>query len=175
MKTFSCLVTGPAGAGKSTVVNLLAKELERSVVVEADTLKRMIKGGYARPWPHDDEVNLQTALAAKGACDLTKNFLDKNFSVFIADVVGLTDLNGYYKQMENLPFKVFLLLPSKEVNVQRDADRKDKTLGDRVLELNDAFLETAGKGNWHVIDSSNQTAEQTRDEILALLEVDFRD
>ncbi len=170
MKTFTCLITGPAGAGKTTVTNLLAKELGRSVVIEVDVLKKMVKSGYVKEWPYNNEVALQTALGVKNACDMAKNFMNEGFNVFIDDVVGITDLNGYYKHLDELPFKTFLLLPNKEVNKERDANREDKTIGDRVLELNDAFAKKADKGNWHIIDSSNQTAEQTKDEIFSLLE-----
>lgn len=169
MKTFTCLITGPAGAGKTTITNLLAKEFDKSVVIEVDVLKKMVKGGYVKEWPYNDEVAVQTALGVKNACDMAKNFMDKGFNVFIDNVVGITDLNGYYKHLDELPFKVFLLLPNKEVNKERDTNRENKTIGDRVLELNDAFVKRADKGNWHIVDSSNQTAEQTKNEILSLL------
>ncbi len=68
-KAFVCLITGPMGTGKSSVSNALAKKFERSAVIEVDKLRGMIKGGFVRPSPYTDEVDLQLSLSAKNACD----------------------------------------------------------------------------------------------------------
>lgn len=95
--------------------------------------------------------------------------MDNKFTVFIDNVVGITDLNLYYKHLDGIPFKVFLLLPNTVVNLKRDRERNDKTVGERVLEVHNALVRKADMGNWHIIDSSYQTAEQTKDEIFSLL------
>ena len=64
-KPFICLTTGPAGSGKSSVSKELVKKFERSAVIEVDILRHMIKGGYIKPWPHTEEVDLQLSLSAK--------------------------------------------------------------------------------------------------------------
>jgi len=165
-KAFICLITGPAGSGKSSVSKALASKFERSAVIEVDTLRRMIKGGYARPWPHNEEVELQLSLSAKNACDMATNLLEKGFSVFIDDVVGKKLLEQYSNFFQNKNFKAFLLMPSLESLLRRFDDRgNDKELRERTIELHKRFSEKKDKLNWQIIDSSEQTLEETTEQI----------
>lgn len=107
--TFICLITGPAGSGKSSVSKALASKFERSAVIEVDALREMIKGGYVRPWPYNEEVDLQLSLSTKNACDMATNLLEKGFNVFIDDVVGRKLLEQYSNFFKDKDFKVFLL------------------------------------------------------------------
>jgi deoxyadenosine/deoxycytidine kinase len=82
-ETFVCLITGPAGAGKSSVSKALAEKFERSAVIEVDTLRHMIKGGYVRPFPAMRKLICNFLSSAKNACDVASNLLEKDFTVFI--------------------------------------------------------------------------------------------
>jgi len=53
-----CLITGPAGAGKSSVSKLLATKFPKSAVVDVDHIRAMVVGGYVKPWPYTEEVEL---------------------------------------------------------------------------------------------------------------------
>lgn len=165
-KTFVCLVTGPAGSGKSSTSKALAEKFERSAVIEVDTLKKMIKGGYVREWPYNDEVELQLSLSAKNACDMANNFLEKGFTVFIDDVVGKKLLEQYSNFFHDKNFKSFLLMPSLDSLLERFDDRgNNKELRERTVELHKKFLDNQDKFNWKVIDSSEQTLEDTVEEV----------
>jgi guanylate kinase len=165
-KTFICLITGPAGSGKSSVSKALASKFERSAVIEVDTLRGMIKGGYARPWPHNEEVDLQLSLSAKNACDMTNNLLEKGFNVFIDDVVGRKLLEQYSNSFKDKNFKAFLLMPSLEALLRRFDERgNNEELRKRTIELHSKFLEKKDELNCQIINSSNQTLEETVDEI----------
>jgi guanylate kinase len=67
---------------------------------------------------------------------------------------------------ENKKFKVFLLLPTIESLLARFDERgaNDK-LRERTSELHKKFLEKKDKLNWQVVDSSNQTLEETVEQI----------
>jgi len=165
-ENFVYLITGPAGSGKSSVSKALASKFERSAVIEVDTLRGMIKSGYVRPWPHNEEVDLQLSLSAKNACDMANNLLEKGFSVFIDDVVGEKLLEQYSSFFKNKNFKAFLLMPSLEALLRRFEDRGDnKQLRERTIELHKRFSEKQDKLNWHIINSSDQTLEETVNEI----------
>ena len=45
------LITGPPGAGKSTVGRLVVAPFERSVHIEADVVRESIVGGFIPPSP----------------------------------------------------------------------------------------------------------------------------
>lgn len=153
---FICLITGPAGAGKSSVSRILAKKFKRSAHVDVDKIRNMIVGGYIRPWPHNTEVESQLSLSIKNACDISSNFLEERFNVFIDDVVGEIGLKQYSKFFLNNNFKAFVLLPSLESLLKRfDQREKNEELRKRTHDLHKSFLKNKDKLNWQVIDSSN--------------------
>lgn len=126
----------------------------------------MIKGGYVRPWPYNEEVELQLSLSVKNACNMANNFLEKGFNVFIDDVVGKKILEQYSNFFKDKSFKVFLLMPSVDALLRRFDDRGDnKELRERTIELHKRFLEKQEQLKWQVINSSNQTLEETVNEI----------
>lgn len=165
-KKFICLITGPAGAGKSSVAKALAEKFSRSVVINVDKLRGMVIGGYVRPWPHNDEVELQLFLSVKNACYIANNFLEKGFTVFIDDVVGRKFLEQYSTYFKEKNFKTFLLLPSLETLLSRFDERGcDEELRKRTHDLHKSFSEKKDKLNWKIINSSNQTLEETVEQI----------
>ena len=69
------VVTGPPGAGKSSVSEELAKRWTPSALVPGDAFFGMIKQGYILPWlpesRHQNTVIIEAAAAATGRlCDL---------------------------------------------------------------------------------------------------------
>ena len=44
-----CIITGPCGGGKSTIAKALANEIKNSAYIDLDSLREMIKNGYASP------------------------------------------------------------------------------------------------------------------------------
>lgn len=161
-----CLITGPAGAGKSSTTKALALKFDRSAVIEVDKLRRTVVKGYVRPWPKNAEVELQLSLGAKNASDIANNFLEKGFNVFIDDAVGRKIFQQYSECFKGKNFKVFLLLPSIESLLQRFDNRgKDDELRKRTIDLHDKFLKEKDEFDWVVIDSSNQTPEETTNQI----------
>ena len=164
--SFVCLITGPAGGGKTSVSNALAKRFERSAVIEVDTLQGMIKGGHVRPWPYNNEAASQLFLSAQNACDVANNFLERDFNVIIADAVGKTQLEQYSNFFKDRNFKTFLLLPSLEVLRARFDNREDnKELRERTTELHKKFSERRDQLNWQAIDSSDQSLDETVEHI----------
>ena len=64
------IVTGPPGAGKSTVCALLAKAFDKSVVVPIDDVREWVKAGYASSVDWTDETERQFQLAEAGVSAL---------------------------------------------------------------------------------------------------------
>jgi energy-coupling factor transporter ATP-binding protein EcfA2 len=64
------VITGPPGAGKSSVSEILAHQRRPSALVTGDSFFAMIKQGYILPWlpeaRHQNSVIIEAAAAAAG-------------------------------------------------------------------------------------------------------------
>lgn len=160
--TIVCLITGPVGAGKSTVSHALAEKFEKSAVINADDLQKMIVGGRVKLYPWDEKVEKQLFLRTQNACILANNFLESGYNVIIDCIVGKTHLKQFRDFFHNRKVKVFLLLPTHEALLKRFDERgENDELRKRTQELYEKFASRKDELNWIVVDSSNQTVEET--------------
>jgi guanylate kinase len=170
-KPIVCVITGPAGAGKSTISKLLAQRFEKSAVIENDYVRRMVVGGYLRPWPWSEEVKTQEFLAVKNVIAMTENYLNEGFSVFIDIVAGRSLLEMIRKALPQQNVHIFLLLPDEEALLKRFDNRGTggDELKERTKELRQRFVELPAKIQLTVMNSTNQTAEETAEEVFLQL------
>ena len=120
------LIIGPAGAGKSTVSEILSKHFEKSAVIDSDTVRNFIKNGYTRPFPKSPEGKRQLTLAVKNSCTLANSIFEAGFNVIIDDVVSTKErLDQYFDLLIQNP-KVFLLLPDTDTLSKRDLGRSQE-------------------------------------------------
>ncbi len=156
------ILTGPPGAGKSTVGDRLAHSLPRSVNFSLDDLRHFVKGGYVDPWNDTDEEG-QSVLATSVAIEMIKKYQERGFVVIIDDVFDDEGVRQYQKYFDNV--FGFVLLPSLDVLRQRDSQRDpDKQMGERSDEIHAELLSKDYK-LLRVVDSSEQTVDETVAEI----------
>jgi chloramphenicol 3-O-phosphotransferase len=166
-------VTGPAGAGKSTVARELCRRFPKAAHIEVDLLRwRMILSGYVRPeeayGAEPDEALRQLALAARNACSLARNFAAEGFVAVIDDVLERREeLDLYLDELAGLdPVYFVTLLPNAETLIARDAGRSPEDfMGSRSEELR-RIIEANGETRGLRLDSSAWTVEETVDIIL---------
>ncbi len=164
------VITGPAGSGKSTVGEKLAKKLGNCVNIDADNVKHMVVSGF-----HKDNAIpggwsfSEWGLVGETIGLLAKNFQDKGFDVVINGYIDEPAWSHIDKHIE-LTHK-FLLLPDLATINERDKQRPvDQPMGEAVVtEHHDHFLSSGIYKDFTKIDSTNQTVDQTVDEILKLL------
>jgi chloramphenicol 3-O-phosphotransferase len=162
------LITGPSASGKSTVARLLAARFRRGVHLEGDFFRQSIVSGRHEMTPDPtpqalEQLRLRYRLAAAAA----DAYFERGFTVALEDVVAGRLLEDVAAQVRSRPLHTVVLLPSIEAVAARAASRT--TAGyDRwsIEQLHELFAnETPRLGIW--LDSSNQTAEETVDEVLA--------
>ncbi|MCS7475488.1 AAA family ATPase [Umezawaea endophytica] len=162
------LITGIQAAGKSTVAQALAERLPRSVHVRGDVFRRMVVGGRVEMAPGaSDEALEQLRLRYRLAAEVGDAYFQAGFTVVVQDVVLGEELAGMIALIRSRPLLVVVLAPSPGAIAAREAGRGKNAYGTWAIEqLDDALRhETPRVGLW--LDTSDQTPEQTVDEILA--------
>ncbi|MGJ6968329.1 AAA family ATPase [Streptosporangium sp. G11] len=161
------LITGIQAAGKSTVAQMLAERLPRSVHVRGDLFRRMVVNGRADMTPEPSaeavrQLRLRYRLTA-ATCD---EYAENGFTVVAQDVVLGDHLAEMVGLIRRRPLFVVVLAPRPEVVAAREAARGKNAYDRWTIDLLDNGLRTATPrlGLW--LDTSDQTPGQTVDEIL---------
>lgn len=115
------IVTGPPGAGKSTVAKLLADSRSRSVLVAGDAFFGFLANGAIDPWlPESHEQNTVVTRAAGKA---TGEFVAGGFAVVYDGVIGPWFLDTFVAMAGLAEVDYAVLLPTVEVCQRRVAER----------------------------------------------------
>lgn len=171
MKPIICLVTGPAGVGKSTITKELARKFTNSARIDVDYIREMIVNGYVKPFRDNKKTRVQLLLSRKNACCLAKNFIESGFCAFIDDVISKkSSLDFYLKNLNDYKVLVFLLFCDKDVLHKRDTARpKEQVMGKRAWQLYDHFSKRLNESKWFIVDTSKNTAPKTAKQIIGII------
>ena len=161
------LVTGIQAAGKSTVAQLLAERLPRSVHLRGDAFRRMVVGGRAdmTPGPSEEAVR-QLRLRHRLTATAADEYFREGFTVVAQDVVLGEHLTELVATIRARPLLVVVLAPRPEAIATREAARAKNSYDEWTITQLDRGLreETPRLGLW--LDTSDQTPEETVTEIL---------
>lgn len=168
------LVTGPPGAGKTSVSIALAKRFARGLHVPVDDVRAWVVSGNAAPVPDwTVETSRQFALARIGAVQTALAYHRAGFAVAIDDIILPAEADRML--VKHLPGKhlhKILLLPDVEVVLERNCRRHDKAfdlelLADFIPKSCHAFAtQPFARTSWYIIDSSGLNIDETVDAVL---------
>lgn len=123
------VLTGPPASGKSTVGPLVANQLDRSVVIDVDLVRGMVKQPHVPPWV-GQEGERQLRLGAENGSMLAIHFSKAGFNVILLDVLTDETAQIYRTTFKDVDHKIVVMLPSLEESIQRNRERgqwlKDK-------------------------------------------------
>jgi len=137
------VVTGPPGAGKSTVARLLAERFERSVLIEGDAFFGFLARGQIEPWlpesHHQNDVVTRAAAAATG------RFVEGGYATVYEGIIGPWFLPTFAAATGIHTLDYVILLPSVGVCVERVATRQEHGFDDEAAtrKMHDEFARAA--------------------------------
>jgi chloramphenicol 3-O-phosphotransferase len=165
------VITGAMAAGKSTIAELLAQRLPRSVHVRGDVFRRMVVNGRSDMGPEASpdalaQLRLRYDLAAHAA----DRYADLGFDVVVQDVIIGPDLAAFVDRIQTARRYLVVLSPS----VSALQEREDRRAKSGYVHFSAAALDktlrrdTPRIGYW--LDSTAQTPEDTVGDLLAHLD-----
>ena len=118
------LITGIQAAGKSTVAQLLAERLPRSVHVRGDLFRRMVINGRADMTPEPSgEALRQLRLRHQLTAMVSDTYYQAGFTVITQDVILGEHLAGMTIMISSRPLLVVVLAPQPAAIAAREAAR----------------------------------------------------
>jgi chloramphenicol 3-O-phosphotransferase len=165
------VITGAMAAGKSTVAELLAHRLPKSVHVRGDAFRKMVINGRADMTPRPtDEATAQLQLRYELAGYTADRYAAVGFDAIVQDVIIGADLAGFISRIRSPRRYLVVLSPSVSALEWREEQRTKAGYVHFSPGALDEVLrrETAQIGYW--LDSSAQTPDETVADILTNLE-----
>ncbi|HEY3250553.1 MAG TPA: hypothetical protein VGK25_05490 [Ignavibacteria bacterium] len=155
-------ISGSINSGKTTISNLLKKQIPNTSHIEIDDLRSFI--GWM-PLEQSIPINLENAAS------IINNFTRKNINCIVSYPINKNEYDLIISKLEK-PKRIyfFTLAPVLEIALSK---RGERVLTEKETERIKYHYLTGinHPGFGVIIDNSNQTAEETTDEILKYIKI----
>lgn len=156
------LITGPAGVGKSTISNEIAKRSNKSVLLEGDEFYHHVISSYKPAWLEGNHLDIFW----KEVINSIKLYLDNDYDVIFNYIIGVEDYLKLKEIFKDYDIKFVVLLVDEETILKRDKLRPvDCQMNERCIILLNNFLKKNYKEE-NKLYTQDLTVEETVNEII---------
>jgi len=171
------LITGPAGAGKSSVAQAwAASRSETCAHLQLDDFRQLVVSGYHDPrigW--NEEAQRQLDLARTNVAGVATNFIKSEIDVVIDDVAfpdwEPSGLERWERALEPIEIDLVVLMPNWDIVVERNSvrDSHDQLPGPMLRKIYDDMSGWLDREDVLLIDNSKLSVDETVAEIERML------
>lgn len=159
------IVSGPCGAGKSTVSRLLAEQsdYEASAHFHTDDFYSYICKGYIAPWLEDSGDQNEVVMEAIAAS--AQAYCRGGYEVFVDGMIGPWFLPRWLELARTgTDVRYIVLRPEEEATLRRAMEREKREefpLTEEAVRQVWSSMSDLGEYEAHVLDTGGQTVEET--------------